>query len=170
MHKYRANLPSRACQIMLWNISKNVLLFQKNSINFLIILMLLDYFLQKTWLFRLDPSLLWNYSIKQALLYTWAQKCEKIPAKRLAFQETKSWFDRLLWHWRPFSRLNFKTSPFYGGYGLPIVWLSRAIGSQNAVILMLRKLLLLEGSWGKYAIPYLLAKYAKLTLAFLFCS
>ncbi len=26
----------------------------------------------------------------------------------------------------------------------------RVIGSQNAVVLMLRKLLVLEGSWGKY--------------------
>ncbi len=42
------------------------------------------------------------------------------------------------------------------------------IDSQNAVVVMLRKLLLLEGSCGKYVIPYLLAKYAKLTLAFLF--
>ncbi len=30
------------------------------------------------------------YRIKQALLYTQAPKCEKIPAKMLAFQETKS--------------------------------------------------------------------------------
>ncbi len=49
-------------------------------------------------------------------------------------------------------------------------WLSRAIGSQNAVVLMLRKLLLLEGSWGKYVIPYFLAQYTKITLAFLLCS
>ncbi len=128
------------------------------------------FFLLKTRLFRLVPSLFRNYSIKQALLYTYAPKCEKIPAKMLAFQETKSWFDRLLWQWRPFSRLNFKTSPFYGGIRSAGCWLSRAIGSQNAAVLMLRKLLLLEGSWCKYVIPYLLAKYAKLTLAFLFCS
>ncbi len=49
-------------------------------------------------------------------------------------------------------------------------WLSRAIGSQNAVVLMLRELLLLEGSRGKYVILYWLAKYAKITLVFLFCS
>ncbi len=35
-------------------------------------------FLQKTRLFRLDPSLFWNYSTKQALHYTQAPKCEKI--------------------------------------------------------------------------------------------
>ncbi len=40
----------------------------------------------------------------------------------------------------------FKTSPFYGGLRSAGCWLSRAVGSQNAVVLMLRKLLLLEGS------------------------
>ncbi len=95
----------------------------------------------------------------------------KFLRNRLLFKKQKVWFDRLLWHWRPFSRLNFKTSLFYGGIRSADCWLSRAIGSQNAVVFMLRKLLLLEGSWGKYAIPYiLLAKYAKLTLAFFFCS
>ncbi len=129
-----------------------------------------NFFLQKTRLFRLDPILFWNYSIKRALLYTSANKYEKFPAKTLAFQETKSWFDRLLWHWRPFSRINLKNSPFYGGIRSADCWLSRVIGNQNAVVLMLRKLQFFEGSWGKYAIPYLLAKYAKLILAFLFCS
>ncbi len=45
----------------------------------------------------------------------------------------------------PFPRLNFQTSPFYGGIRSAGCWLSRAVGSQNAVVLMLRKLLLLEG-------------------------
>ncbi len=45
--------------------------------------------------------------------------------------------------------------------------LSRAVGSQNAVVLMLS---FSREAEGKYVIPYLLAKYAKLTLAFLFCS
>ncbi len=40
-------------------------------------------------------------------------------------------------------------------------WLSRAIGSQNAVVLMLRKLLLLEGSRSNYVIPYWLANIQK---------
>ncbi len=39
-----------------------------------------------------------------------------------------------------------KTSPFYGGIRSADCWLSRAIGSQNAAVLMLRKLLLLERS------------------------
>ncbi len=38
------------------------------------------------------------------------------------------------------------TSPFYGGIRSAGCWLSRAVGSQNAVVLMIRKLLLLEGS------------------------
>ncbi len=128
-----------------------------------------ELFLQKTRLFRLNPSLFWNYRIKQALLYTFAPKCEKIPAKMLAFQETKSWFDRLLWHFfeDPFPDLFSKLRRFMVGIRSAGCWLSRAVGSQNAVVLSLRKLLLLEGSWGKYVIPYLLAKYAKLTLAFL---
>ncbi len=38
----------------------------------------------------------------------------------------------------------FKTSPFYGGIRNAGCWLSRAVGSQNAVVLMLWKLLLLR--------------------------
>ncbi len=44
----------------------------------------------------------------------------------------------------PFPDLISKLRRFMGGYGVP---LSRAVvGSQNVVVLMLRKLLLLEGS------------------------
>ncbi len=45
----------------------------------------------------------------------------------------------------PFPDLISKLRRFMGGYGVPCR-LSRAVGSQNAVVLMLRKLLLLEGS------------------------
>ncbi len=43
----------------------------------------------------------------------------------------------------PFPDLILKLCRFMGGADC---WLSRAIGNQNAVVLMLRKLLLLEGS------------------------
>ncbi len=45
----------------------------------------------------------------------------------------------------PFPDLISKLRRFTGGYGVP-VWLSRAVGSQNAVVVMLSKLLLLDGS------------------------
>ncbi len=66
----------------------------------------------------------------------------------------------------PFPDLISKLRRFMGGIRSAGCWLSRAVGSQNAVVLMLRKQLLLERSRGKYVIPHLLAKYAKLTLAF----
>ncbi len=46
----------------------------------------------------------------------------------------------------PLPDLISKLPPFYGGIRSAGCCLSRAIGSQNAVVLMLRKLLLLEGS------------------------
>ncbi len=75
----------------------------------------------------------------------------------LAFQETKV---DLTGYYDPFPDLISKLLCFRGIRSADC-WLSRVIGSQNAVVLMLRKLLLLEGSCGKYAIPYLLAKYEK---------
>ncbi len=46
----------------------------------------------------------------------------------------------------PFPDLISKLRGFMGGIRSASCWLSRAVGSQNAVVLMLRKLLLLEGS------------------------
>ncbi len=46
----------------------------------------------------------------------------------------------------PFPDLISKLRRFIGGIRSAGCWLSRAVGSQNAVMLMLRKLLLLEGS------------------------
>ncbi len=46
----------------------------------------------------------------------------------------------------PFPDFISKRRRFMGDIRTADCWLSRAIGSQNAVILMLRKLLLLEGS------------------------
>ncbi len=46
----------------------------------------------------------------------------------------------------PFPDLISKLRRFMGGIRSAGCWLSRAVGSQNAVVLMLRKLLLLEGS------------------------
>ncbi len=46
----------------------------------------------------------------------------------------------------PFPDLISKLRRFMGGYESAGCWLSRAVGSQNAVVLMLWKLLLLEGS------------------------
>ncbi len=87
----------------------------------------------------------------------------------LAFQDTKSCSTGYYGIEDPFPDLISKLRHFRG---IPSgdCWLSRAIGSQNAVVLMLRKLLLLKGSLGKYVIPYWLAKYSKIILAFLFCS
>ncbi len=54
----------------------------------------------ETLLIRLDPSLFWNYSIIKAFTLNLS---------------TEVWEDsgeNLLWHWRPFSKRNFKTSPF----------------------------------------------------------
>ncbi len=46
----------------------------------------------------------------------------------------------------PFPDLISKLRRFMGGIRSAGCWLSRAVGSQNAVVLMLWKLLLLEGS------------------------
>ncbi len=42
-------------------------------------------------------------------------------SENACFSRNKKLIRPVLWHWRPFSRLNFKTSPFYGGYGVPVV-------------------------------------------------
>ncbi len=68
----------------------------------------------------------------------------------------------------PFPDLISKLRRFMGGYGVPIVGCQeplvecRSINAKEATTS--------RGKLRKYAIPYLLAKYAKLTLAFLFCS
>ena len=49
----------------------------------------------------------------------------------------------------------FQKFAILGGLRSADCWLSRATGSLNALILMLRMLPLLGGSWGKYIIPYL---------------
>ncbi len=64
----------------------------------------------------------------------------------------------------------FQNCAILGGIRSAGCWLSRPNGSQNAIVLMLRKLLLLEGSLGKCIIPYLLAKYAKITPPFFFVA
>ncbi len=74
------------------------------------------------------------------------QSVRKFLRKRLLFKKQKVDSPGYYGIEDPFSRLHFKTSPFYGGIRSADCWLSRAIGSQNAIVLMLRKLLLLEGS------------------------
>ncbi len=49
-----------------------------------------DFFLQKTRLFRLDPVYSENTALSKPYFILKAPKCEKISAKTLAFQETKS--------------------------------------------------------------------------------
>ena len=72
------------------------------------------------------------------------KKCEKILAKTLAFQETKSLFDGYYSIEDPFPDLISKLLRFRG-IRRARCWLSRAIiGSLNAIVLMLRKLLLLK--------------------------
>ncbi len=72
-------------------------------------------------------------------------KCEKIPAKTLAFQEQKVDSTGYYGIEDPFPDLISKLRRFRG-IRSAYCWLSRAFGSQNAVVLMLRKLLLLEES------------------------
>ncbi len=93
----------------------------------------------------------------------------KFLRKRLLFKKQKVAATCYYGIEDPLPDLNSKLRRFRG-IRSAACWLSRVIGSQNAVVLMLRNLLLLEGSWGKYVIPYLLAKYTKITLSFLFCS
>ncbi len=68
----------------------------------------------------------------------------KFLRKRLLFKKQKVDSTGYYGIEDPFPDLISKLRRFMGGHGVPIVWLSRAIGSQNAVVLM--KLLLLEGS------------------------
>ncbi len=96
-------------------------------------------FLIKTRPFRLHPSFFWYYSIKKVLLETWAPNCEIISAK-CSFVKTQN-IDSTGYYGieDPFPDLVSKLRRF-GGIPCGDCWLSRAIGSQNAVILMLRKL------------------------------
>ncbi len=105
------------------------------------------HFLQKDGFLGLTPVYSKTTALSKTYLYLSSQ-CEKFVRKKmLAFQKQK--VDRqVTMALRPFSRLNFKTSPLFFNWGIRSAgcWLSRAVGSQNAVVLMLRKLLLLEGS------------------------
>ena len=47
------------------------------------------FFPPKTRLLRLNPSFLRYYNIKQVLLYTCVQNCEKTPSKTLVFEVSK---------------------------------------------------------------------------------
>ncbi len=69
----------------------------------------------------------------------------KFLRKRLLFKKQKVAATCYYGIENPLPDLKFKTSPFRG-IRSAACWLSRVIGSQNAVVLMLRKLLLLEGS------------------------
>ena len=71
------------------------------------------------------------------------QSVRKFLWKHLFFQTQKVASTSYYGIEDPFPDLNLKTSPFQGEYEVPIVGLSKAIGSQNAMILMLRRLLLL---------------------------
>ncbi len=75
-----------------------------------------------------------------------APKYEKIPAKTLFFKTQKVDSTGYYGIEDPFSDLISKLRRFMGGIRSAVCWLSRAVGSQNAVVLMLWKLLLLEGS------------------------
>ncbi len=63
-----------------------------------------------------------------------------------------------------------KLRHFMGGYGVPVVGCQEPLVVRMPCSINAKEATTTRGKLSKYVIPYLLAKYAKLTLAFLFCS
>ncbi len=79
-------------------------------------------FLLKTRLFRLDPSLFWNYSIKQALLLLKLQSVRKFLRKYLLFKKQKVDSTSYYGIEDPFPDSISKLRRFMGGgNGVPVV-------------------------------------------------
>ncbi len=100
-----------------------------------------NFFLQKTRLFRLDPVYTETTALSKPYFKLKLRSLSKFLRKLLFFKTQK------VASTDPFPDLISKLRHCRGG-GIRSAdcWLSRAIGIQNALILMLRKLLLLEGS------------------------
>ncbi len=73
------------------------------------------------------------------------QSMRKFLLKRL-FSRLKKLIRQVTMALKTLFQTKFQNFAVYGGIRSAGCWLSRAVGSQNAVVLMLWKLLLLEGS------------------------
>ncbi len=101
-------------------------------------------FLLKTRLLRLDPVHSETTALSKPYFILKLQSVRKFLRKYLLFKKQKvdstGYYDIE----DPFPDSISKLRRFMGGIRSVGCWLSRAVGSQNAVVLMLRKLLLLR--------------------------
>ncbi len=104
-------------------------------------------FLQKTGFLGLTPVYSETTGLSKPYFILKFQIVRKFLRKCLLFKKQKVDSTGYYGIEDPFPDLISKLRRFMGG-GIQSAscWLSRAVGSQNAVVLMLRKLLLLEGS------------------------